>query len=52
MKPGGTAVFPKGARAEEEISMASENWSFSCSRVASATDPRAVILSIKEIRRA
>lgn len=52
MKPGGTAVFPKGARAEEEISMASESWSFSCTRVASATDPQAVILSIKEIRRA
>lgn len=52
LKPGGLALFPKGERADEEIARASESWRFSCTKVTSATDPKAVILCIKEIRRA
>ncbi|WP_147126556.1 16S rRNA (guanine(527)-N(7))-methyltransferase RsmG [Shimia ponticola] len=51
LAPGGTAVFPKGARADEEIETAENDWRFAVEKVPSATDPNAVILKIGDIAR-
>lgn len=47
LKPGGTALFHKGARFEDEIAVAQQHWNFELTRVDSITDPAAVILEIK-----
>lgn len=47
----GTAVFPKGARWQKEITAAQESWSFDHEVVKSITDPEAVILKVGEIKR-
>lgn len=52
LTPGGLALFPKGATHEEEISQALEKWRFSYEVTRSMTDASAVILSIRDIRRA
>ncbi|MEL6517905.1 MAG: 16S rRNA (guanine(527)-N(7))-methyltransferase RsmG [Pseudomonadota bacterium] len=49
LAPGGTALLPKGARADAEIAKALETWSFHCEKVPSQTDDSAVILRITEI---
>lgn len=48
---GGQALFPKGATHATEVSEALENWRFQADTYASKTDPEAVILSLREIRR-
>ncbi|MEO0691417.1 MAG: 16S rRNA (guanine(527)-N(7))-methyltransferase RsmG [Pseudomonadota bacterium] len=50
LAPGGTALLPKGARADAEIAKALETWSFHCEKVPSQTDDSAVILRITEIK--
>lgn len=52
LSPGGLALFPKGASHEDEISQALEKWRFSYEVTRSMTDASAVILSIRDIRRA
>ncbi len=52
LAPGGTGIFPKGAKAEQEISNALELWQFRCETVPSKTDEDAVILKISELTRA
>lgn len=50
--PGGTALFPKGARVDEEISRAREDW---CMRLRRCDDPKhpgSTILMISELTRA
>jgi 16S rRNA (guanine527-N7)-methyltransferase len=42
----------KGARAEDELDAARENWRFKCAEFASKTDPTGVILRIGELERA
>lgn len=49
---GGTALFPKGARAGTELAESLERWRFSVQKHASVTDPDAVILRIGDIARA
>ncbi len=51
LKPGGTAIFPKGKAAEQEIADASTNWLFQIEKHASMTDAEARILVIKDIKR-
>ena len=51
LAPGGVAIFPKGARADQEIADAEKNWKFDLERVPSVTDPNAVILKIGDITR-
>ncbi len=51
MKPGGVAIFPKGARHEDEIRQALEKWRFACEKQRSVTDPEAVVLIVGEIGR-
>ncbi len=50
--PGGIALLPKGARRQDEITAASEGWSFRCDSVPSVSQPDAAILIVREIRRA
>ncbi len=52
LAPGGTGLFPKGARAADEVSKALELWRFRCETVQSKTDEDAVILKISELSRA
>ncbi|AZQ69447.1 16S rRNA (guanine(527)-N(7))-methyltransferase RsmG [Silicimonas algicola] len=51
MAPGGTALFMKGAKADDEIATALDRWKFRCEKTVSATDPAAVILKIGDIER-
>jgi len=48
----GIALFMKGAKADEEIATALDRWRFRCEKIASITDPTAVILKIGDIERA
>ena len=51
LNPSGTAVFPKGEKAEEEIAEALENWVFDCEKLPSQTDANSAILRIGDIKR-
>lgn len=51
LKPGGTALFPKGKTADQEIDDSSTNWLFNIEKHASMTDASARILAIKDIKR-
>jgi len=48
---GTCCVFPKGARVEEEIGAALQNWEFNVERVASKVEPGGVIIILRDIRR-
>lgn len=50
--PGGTALFPKGATWQQELSDAQSKWQFSHSVDKSRTDPAAVILRVTGVSRA
>ncbi len=52
LRPGGSAILLKGAQAEAEIAEALASWRFTLQKTPSKTDPRAVILTIGELRRA
>ncbi len=49
LKPGGTALFPKGANHDSELSDALETFRFTFQKRASQTDPQAVILAIGDL---
>lgn len=51
LKPGGTGLFLKGARHQQEIAQALESFRFDLQKVPSQTDPQAVILSVGGITR-
>lgn len=51
LRPGGEALFLKGAAHEKEVSEALESWSFRLDTYPSKTDPDATILKIGDIRR-
>ena len=51
MADGGTLLFPKGRRAEQELDQAREQWSLEVEVVPSATDPDASILVIRSPKR-
>lgn len=51
LKPAGVAVFPKGASWQKEVAAAQKDWSFDCLPHKSKTNPQAVILEIRNIRR-
>lgn len=46
----GVALFPKGRKAEEELTAASRDWKMRVERFPSRTDPTATIFRISEIR--
>lgn len=47
----GTAIFPKGANHQNELTESLEHWRFSVHKHPSVTDPDSVILSIGDIAR-
>jgi len=51
LRPGGTALFPKGANWRAEVEEALERWRFRCENLPSATSPDGVILRIGDIHR-
>jgi len=51
LSSGGTALFPKGATWEKEVSEAQKLWRFDFETTKSVTDPAAVILKLGEIAR-
>lgn len=52
LAPDGAALFPKGARHNQELAEALALWRFRCETFPSETDPDAVILRISELSRA
>jgi 16S rRNA (guanine527-N7)-methyltransferase len=52
MRPGGTALFPKGSRHEEELMGARTSWAFQAETRQSVSDPKSAILVIRNIHRA
>ena len=50
LTPDGIALFPKGRRAEEELTAASRDWMMRVERFPSRTDPASTIFRISEIR--
>ena len=48
----GRAIFPKGARFEQEVAAARQAWTFGLEAVPSQTDPDASILCLTDLRRA
>ncbi|NIZ11812.1 16S rRNA (guanine(527)-N(7))-methyltransferase RsmG [Phaeobacter sp. HF9A] len=48
----GTAVFPKGASWKKEVDNARKRWSFDWEGITSVTEPEAVILKIRGVKRA
>ncbi|TCP61128.1 16S rRNA (guanine527-N7)-methyltransferase [Rhodovulum bhavnagarense] len=51
LAPHGIALFPKGARHAEELQAALATWTFNVQKIASKTDPQAVILKLGGIAR-
>ncbi|WP_101066755.1 16S rRNA (guanine(527)-N(7))-methyltransferase RsmG [Roseovarius salinarum] len=51
LKPGGVAIFPKGARWREELARAQSQWHFHHEVAKSETEPLAVILRITGVAR-
>ena len=51
LAPGGTALFPKGATADQELTAARQQWHMTVEPIPSRTDAGAVILRITEIHR-
>lgn len=49
--PDGVAIFPKGARFQEEIAVARKSWDFDCEVYQSLTNARAVVLKIQGVVR-
>jgi 16S rRNA (guanine527-N7)-methyltransferase len=47
--PGTIFLFPKGARVDSELTIASADWHIRADRIASQTDPAATILRIQEL---
>ena len=52
LAPDGMLIFPKGERAEEELTEAAARWTFEATRVPSMTQPGAEILALKHPRKA
>ena len=51
LAPAGTCFFQKGARWQDEVASALENWRFSYEAMQSKTNTEAVVLKIKDITR-
>lgn len=49
LRPGGTALFPKGRRHAEEVAEARRTWHFDLTEHSSQTDPEGRILQIERI---
>lgn len=52
LRPGGTALLLKGARADDELTDARAQWKMRVARLPSRSDPSGTILRLEDIRRA
>ncbi|WP_144299622.1 16S rRNA (guanine(527)-N(7))-methyltransferase RsmG [Elioraea rosea] len=52
LAPGGACLFPKGAKAEAELTEARAGWTMRVERFPSRTDPSATLLRLTEVARA
>lgn len=52
LRPGGVAIFPKGRKAEQELTQALAGWQMTVERFQSRTDADSTIFRLSEIRRA
>jgi 16S rRNA (guanine527-N7)-methyltransferase len=52
LRPDGVALFPKGARRDQEIAEAKTVWNYDSESVPSKSDPNAAVLMIRNIHRA
>lgn len=52
LRRDGCALFPKGARVDDEVTSALATWRFTVHKIPSRTDPQGVILAIEGVRRA
>nr|WP_256476134.1 16S rRNA (guanine(527)-N(7))-methyltransferase RsmG [Siccirubricoccus soli] len=50
LAPGGTALFPKGRSADQELTEAAAHWTMRTERFPSRTDSSATLLRLSEIR--
>jgi 16S rRNA (guanine527-N7)-methyltransferase len=51
LAPGGRCLFPKGTKAQAELTHAAAQWHMRVERIASRTDPDACILRISDLSR-
>ena len=51
LKPGGVALLHKGVSIERELTQAAKDWTMQLLRHQSQTDPRGVVLEIRELAR-
>jgi 16S rRNA (guanine527-N7)-methyltransferase len=52
LAPQGTALFPKGKTADQEVESARQNWQFHLTRIQSETDESACLLKLEELTHA
>ena len=52
LKTNGTAIFPKGKTADQELELARRNWNFRLTRVQSETDESACLLKLEDLTHA
>jgi 16S rRNA (guanine527-N7)-methyltransferase len=52
LAPGGMCLFPKGARAADELTLARRDWTMVAELVPSRSDPRGVVLRLEQVVRA
>ena len=51
LKPGGVCLFAKGARAEDELTLAGQRWTMAAERFPNPADSSGIVLRIKELNR-
>ena len=52
LTPGGTCLFLKGAKVEDELTQAAAEWQMNVTRIPSRVHPDGIILQLTDIRRA
>jgi 16S rRNA (guanine527-N7)-methyltransferase len=51
VKPAGVCLFPKGAKAEDELTLAGQRWTMTAERFPNPADSSGILLRIKELNR-
>ncbi len=51
LKPDGVCLFPKGAKAEDELTLAGQSWTMTTERFPNPADSSGILLRIKELYR-
>lgn len=51
LRPAGVCLFPKGARAEDELTLAGQRWTMTAERFPNPADSSGILFRIKELHR-